>query len=87
MIKSINHVAVIVSEVDRARDFYQKLLGLEKIPRPKTRAPGEWPGIGTNQLPLIGGTAPAGKSDPRRPHMAPEVENLQAAKAVLTELG
>jgi catechol 2,3-dioxygenase-like lactoylglutathione lyase family enzyme len=35
MINSINHVAVIVTDVDRAKDFYQRILGLEKIPRPK----------------------------------------------------
>jgi glyoxylase I family protein len=87
MVKSINHVAVIVTDVDRARNFYQKVLGLEKIPRPKTRVPGEWLGIGGNQLHLIGERAPEGKIDPRRPHMALEVENIEAAKAALTEMG
>ena len=87
MIKSINHVAVIVTDVDRAKDFYQRILGLEKIPRPKTRVPGEWLGIGANQLHLIGERAPEGKIDPRRPHMALEVENLEEAKAALTQMG
>jgi catechol 2,3-dioxygenase-like lactoylglutathione lyase family enzyme len=32
-------------------------------------------------------SAPEGKIDPRRPHMALEVENIEAAKAALTEMG
>ncbi|HXZ89076.1 MAG TPA: VOC family protein [Candidatus Binataceae bacterium] len=87
MIKNINHVAIIVSDVERSKNFYEKVLKLKKIPRPQTRVPGEWLGIGNNQLHLIGERAPAGQIDPRRPHMALEVEDLEAAKAALTEMG
>ena len=86
MVKSINHVAVMVTDVERSRKFYEQL-GLKKIPRPQTTVPGEWLGIGNNQLHLVGERAPEGRIDPRRPHMALDVENLEAAKATLIELG
>jgi catechol 2,3-dioxygenase-like lactoylglutathione lyase family enzyme len=86
VVKSINHVAVMVTDVERSRKFYEQL-GLKKIPRPQTKVPGEWLGIGNNQLHLVGERAPEGRIDPRRPHMALDVENLEAAKATLTELG
>lgn len=86
MVKSINHVAVVVTDVERARKFYEHL-GLRKIPRPRTKVPGEWLGIGSNQLHLVGERAPEGRIDPRRPHMALDVEDLDAAKAALTRLG
>jgi len=87
MIKRINHVAIVVSDVERSTNFYEKVLKLKKIPRPKVKVPGEWLGIGDNQLHLIGERAPEGKIDPRRPHMALEVEDIDAAKAALTEMG
>src|SRR6266481_8991930 len=87
MVKSINHVAVIVTDVERSRNFYQNVLGMKKIPRPQTRVPGEWLGIGDNQLHLVGKPAPEGKIDPRRPHMALDVEDIEEAKAVLTRMG
>jgi catechol 2,3-dioxygenase-like lactoylglutathione lyase family enzyme len=87
MVKSINHVAVIVTDVERSRNFYQNVLGLKKIPRPQTRVPGEWLGIGDNQLHLVGEPAPEGKIDPRRPHMALDVEDIEEAKAALTRMG
>lgn len=87
MIKSINHVAIVVSDVERSTNFYEKVLKLKKIPRPKVNVPGEWLGIGDNQLHIVGERAPEGKIDPRRPHMALEVEDLEAAKAALTEMG
>lgn len=86
MVKSINHVAVVVTDVERSRKFYEQL-GLKKIPRPQTKVPGEWLGIGSNQLHLVGERAPEGRIDPRRPHMALDVEDLDAAKAALTKLG
>jgi len=86
MVKSINHVAVVVTDVERSRKFYEQL-GLKKIPRPQTKVPGEWLGIGNNQLHLVGERAPEGRIDPRRPHMALDVEDLEAAKAALTKLG
>ncbi|HVN91264.1 MAG TPA: VOC family protein [Candidatus Binataceae bacterium] len=86
MVKGINHVAIVVSDVDRSRKFYEKL-GMAKIPRPKVNVPGEWMGIGENQLHIVGERAPEGRIDPRRPHMALAVDDIEAAKKSLREAG
>jgi len=87
VIKDLNHVAVMVTDVEKSRGFYQKVLGLKKIPRPETKVPGEWLGLGSRLLHLIGEPGPAGKIDPRRPHLALDVENLEEAKQLLSKLG
>ncbi len=62
MIKNINHVAIMVSDVERSKKFYENVLKLKKIPRPKTTVPGEWLGIGDNQLHLVGERVPRERS-------------------------
>ena len=88
MIKTttLNHVAVRVTDVDKAKHFYENVIGLPKIPRPKINIPGEWYGIGGNALHIIGG-APREGIDPTGPHMAIEVEDFDATKARVEELG
>jgi glyoxylase I family protein len=89
MIKTtgFSHVAVNISDVDKSRDFYEKVMGLKKIPRPEIRIPGEWYGIGKNQLHLIGGERRRDGIDPTGPHMAIQVEDLEETKKALTEMG
>jgi len=82
----INHVAINVTDVDKSREFYEKVIGLKKIPRPKISIPGEWYGIGENAIHLIGGQRHAG-IDPTGPHIAVEVEDFEATKAALDEMG
>jgi glyoxylase I family protein len=85
-VTTINHVAINVSDVDKAREFYEKVIGLKKIPRPKINIPGEWYGVGENAIHLIGGERREG-IDPTGPHIAVEVESFEATKATLDELG
>jgi catechol 2,3-dioxygenase-like lactoylglutathione lyase family enzyme len=35
-ISQIDHVSVIITDVDRSRHFYRDLLGLKEIPKPRT---------------------------------------------------
>jgi catechol 2,3-dioxygenase-like lactoylglutathione lyase family enzyme len=88
MIKTttLNHIAIKVTDVDKSKEFYENVIGLRKIPRPKIDIPGEWYGIGENALHLIGGKARKG-IDPTGPHMAIEVEDFDATKARVEELG
>jgi glyoxylase I family protein len=88
MIKTsgFNHVAVRVTDVGKAKNFYENIIGLKKIPRPKINIPGEWYGIGDNQLHIIGGEPRTG-IDPTGPHMAIEVEDFDATKKRVEELG
>lgn len=85
-VTTINHVAINVSDVDKSREFYEKVIGLKKIPRPKINIPGEWYGIGENAIHLIGGKRREG-IDPTGPHIAVEVESFEATKAALSEMG
>jgi len=39
------HVSIAVSDLERARDFYGRLLGLREIPRPDLGVPGIWYGL------------------------------------------
>jgi glyoxylase I family protein len=89
MIKTsgFSHVAVRVTDVDKAKKFYEQVIGLKKIPRPQIKIPGEWYGIGDNQLHIIGGEARLEGIDPTGPHMAIEVEDFEATRAKVEELG
>jgi catechol 2,3-dioxygenase-like lactoylglutathione lyase family enzyme len=79
MIKTttLNHVAVRVTDVDKAKNFYENVIGLRKLPRPKINIPGEWYGIGDNALHIIGGEPRSEGIDPTGPHMAIEVEDFE----------
>jgi predicted enzyme related to lactoylglutathione lyase len=76
---TLNPFAVKITDVDKAKHFYENVIGLHKIPRPKIDIPGEWYGIGENALHLIGGKARDG-IDPTGPHMAIQVEDFEATK-------
>ena len=82
----VNHVALKVTDVDKSREFYEKIVGLKKIPRPKINIPGEWYQLGENALHLIGGARRNG-IDPTGPHIAVQVDSIDETKRVLNEMG
>jgi catechol 2,3-dioxygenase-like lactoylglutathione lyase family enzyme len=78
------HTAVLVSDLERAEDFYGNVLGLSKVER-ALKYPGAWYQLGNYQIHLI--VAPAVPSAPqnpekwgRNPHIAFAVADLDAAK-------
>lgn len=89
MIKTgrLNHVAVNVTDVDKSREFYEKVIGLKKLPRPKINIPGEWYGVGDNAIHLIGGERRPREIDPTGPHIAIQVEDIEETKRTLNEMG
>lgn len=48
----IHHMNVPIDDIDRARDFYGRVLGLPEIKRPNVGRPGLWFGCGANELHL-----------------------------------
>lgn len=48
----IHHMNVIIDDVERARDFYGRVLGLPEIKRPNVGQPGLWFGCAPNELHL-----------------------------------
>jgi glyoxylase I family protein len=64
-----SHVAVSVTDLDAARDFYCDVLGFEELPRPDFGFPGLWLRVGELQLHLgVVDEAPA--PGPGFPHFA-----------------
>ena len=49
MILGIDHVSLIVANTANSIEFYQKILGLESLPRPDLGFPGAWLSLGKNQ--------------------------------------
>lgn len=95
-VKHIDHVTIVVKDLDRSRDFYVSVLGMQEVPRPGFGFPGLWFQAGATQVHLIGehsGSGPAGVRPPencsisRTQHFAFEVESAEAAHARLRELG
>lgn len=51
--ESIHHVSLAVTDLERAKNFYGEILGLEEIERPPFDFQGAWYQIGNQQLHLI----------------------------------
>jgi catechol 2,3-dioxygenase-like lactoylglutathione lyase family enzyme len=49
----LHHVSLAVTDIDRSRQFYLELFGLERLPRPPFDSVGEWLGVGPLQVHLI----------------------------------
>lgn len=88
------HAGLLVSDLARARDFYESVVGLQLFPnRPELPYPGEWYDLGGGQqLHLMGLPNPdAGSIRPehggRDRHIALAVKNMDALKARLDTAG
>lgn len=53
IIESIHHVSIPVVDLERAKQFYEEILGLAEITRPPFDFPGAWYQLGDRQLHLI----------------------------------
>jgi catechol 2,3-dioxygenase-like lactoylglutathione lyase family enzyme len=81
----LDHVSIIVTDVDRARAFYAGVLGLKEIPRPKSfDFPGAWFQVGPEVIHLLGQAT----SDPRgRRHFCLYVSDVHSAARYLESRG
>lgn len=95
-VKYIDHVTLIVADLEKSREFYCDVLGMEQVDRPGFSFGGRWFQAGTTQIHLIldhEDSGPAGenttdlKKSSRNRHFAFEVEDGHAAAARLLELG
>lgn len=68
-VSGYSHVAISVTDLDEARDFYCDVLGFEVLPRPDFGFPGLWLRVGTLQLHL-GVVDEAPSAGPGFPHFA-----------------
>jgi catechol 2,3-dioxygenase-like lactoylglutathione lyase family enzyme len=90
-INALHHVSLPVTDLERARQFYREVLGLEEITRPPIPVPGAWFRLGNGELHLVAGGAAvpgaAGGADPRRLHFAVRVASYRAALKHLRDKG
>ncbi len=52
-VTGFSHVAISVTDLDAARDFYCGILGFEELPRPDLGIPGMWLRVGDLQLHFV----------------------------------
>lgn len=81
----LDHVSVIISDVERSRRFYGELLGLKEIAKPKTfDFTVVWYDLGNQHLHLL----LKDKADTRSPrHFALRVADVRAAREYFHERG
>ncbi|GAB4144447.1 MAG: hypothetical protein Tsb009_16100 [Planctomycetaceae bacterium] len=94
-VKHIDHVTLIVNDLEKSREFYCDVLGMEQVDRPGFSFGGSWFQAGPTQIHLIHeheNSGPAGentadlKKTSRNRHFAFEIEDGNAAVARLEEL-
>jgi glyoxylase I family protein len=94
-VKSLDHVTIVVRDLEKSRKFYVEGLGMRQVPRPGFSFEGSWFQAGPTQIHLIleheqsgpaGMTEEMGRST-RAHHFAFLVEDAHAAEARLEELG
>lgn len=90
-IEGIHHISLPVTDLERAKQFYQEVLGLTEINRPPFDFPGAWYQLGDRQLHLIvhdKATFRAKKTvDSRDIHFALRVRSYRAARDFLRSKG
>jgi glyoxylase I family protein len=85
IVERLDHVAIIVTDVDRARAFYRDVLGLLEIPRPRSfDFPGAWFQAGPEVVHLLGHSAP---DAPGRRHLCLWVADVHAGARYLAARG
>ena len=85
--RAFSHAAVRVTDAEKSKAFYEKVLNLKKLPRPDFPFGGAWYGVGESAIHLIQSEDRNRKPDPLGAHIAIEVEDFEATKSTLKELG
>ena len=95
-VKGIDHITIVVEDLERSRKFYTEILGMQEVERPDFGFPGLWFQAGSSQihlnvagqeagqagLPCLGAKLPS-----RGFHYAFEIDDCDAAAPRLTALG
>ena len=84
-VTQIDHVSVLITDVQRSRHFYRDILGLKEIAKPRTfNFVALWFDLGNQQLHLLLKSQPDTRS-PR--HFALRVADVAAARSYIRERG
>ena len=94
-VDTIDHVTLVVADLDRSRHFFAEVLGMQEVPRPDFGFPGLWFQAGNTQIHLNIASDEAGTPGlrydatkiTRALHVAFSVDDAMAAAEVLREQG
>jgi glyoxylase I family protein len=89
-INGFHHAGFLVTDIDRAADFYENVLGLRALYRPDLGFPGRWYDLNNgHQLHLMSVADMPGHADPPRHdrHIALSVADTKETDRQLNELG
>ena len=95
-VKTLDHVTIVVSDLERSTRFYTEVIGMRQVERPDFGFPGRWFQAGDTQIHMNLETENAGKAGfPFQRakslasgfHYAFEVDDCAAAIARIEELG
>lgn len=93
-VKHIDHVTVVVNNLQRSREFYVDLLGMQEVPRPAFSFAGSWFQAGETQIHLIEehdqtdtACSPVASSSTRNHHFAFLVDDAHQAAERFKDAG
>ena len=94
-VEAIDHVTLVVADLDRSRAFFADLLGMQEVPRPDFGFPGLWFQAGSTQIHLNIASEEAGRSGltydatsiTRALHIAFRVDDATAARRDASRTG
>lgn len=89
-VNKLLHAAVLVTDLERAKNFYSGVLGLREKPRHNFDFQGAWYDLGECELHLIVTPEPLPQADqrPRRDfHVSFSIEDYEATKRALEDAG
>ena len=91
-IERVHHSSFAVADLEKSKDFYGRVFGLESIDRPNFNFPGAWYAIGTYQIHLIAAEKDRTNSEistlkGRTTHIALKVKDVEPVKQRLLEEG
>lgn len=85
------HTAILVADLNQAKEFYSNVLGLAEVGDRTTKFPGTWYQVGEYQIHLIVHSEFTADTYHqkwgRNPHLALSVDDLEAAKTKLQTHG
>lgn len=89
-VKTLDHVTIVVNDLERSRQFYVDTLGMREVPRPGFSFAGLWFQAGSTQIHLIlerdaSGPTTGRSSSSRNHHFAFQVDDAALAARRLTE--
>lgn len=95
-VKQIDHVTLVVADLEATRRFYVGILGMQEVPRPAFSFPGAWFEAGTTQIHATVSDAESGEAGwgdrkvgslSRGHHFAFEVDDANYAAGELADAG